>query len=375
MKKIFNYFAASVLALSACTSESVIDDAVKDSNAINFKTVVNKPSKAADLTTATLDHFSVFGYYTLPGDEETASTIFYDVPVTTTNSVDWTYTGEKRYWIPGAKYYFFAYNCGNVAKLDSSFGSFDMNTDDKMLPSDRILKITNYVCDNTHQHDLIFASNTGDNYGGIEGKEGNNSTVAFTFKHLLSKVKFNLKSTFPTEYTVLVENVAIRDVRNTGCYSPISTDPKWYQVTRGLLDNEHPYIEMGKTSTSIEEGQPVTVNIPLQTTNTGTATNPGIDTDYAYVLPFDYTAKAEDVWVYFDLTVYNKGQEVFTKKGMNGKFSPVWNPGYAYTYNIDLNGEAANLNTIEFTLTTIEPWADEAADENNNSNHDVTITK
>ncbi len=370
MKKISFFIAVSALALTACTSEKIIDDAVMDSKAINFSSVVNKHSKATDLTTSNLDHFSVFGYYTLPGDEQTASTVFYNETVSTTNGVEWTYAGEKRYWIPGARYYFFAYNCGNVAKLGSAYGSFEMNTTDKMPSNERVMKILNYVCDNSHQHDLIFASSTGDNYAGIEGKEGNNSTVAFTFKHLLSKVKFNFKSTFPTEYTVVVENVSIRDIRNIGSHSPLTEGSGWFNLTRGLNNDEHPSINMVKTSTTIVDGKPVTDNVTLETTNTGDSnTNHGIDTDFIYVLPYDYYTATEEIYAYFDLYVYNKGQEVFNKKGMNGKFSPSWNPGYAYTYNIDLNGEAANLNTIEFTLADVEEWADDTTENN------IKITK
>ncbi len=371
MKKISFIIAVSAaVALSACTSESVIEDAAQDSKVINFTSVVNKHSRATtDLTTANLNHFAVFGYYTLPKDSQTASTIFYNEIVSTTNGVEWTYDGEKRYWIPEAKYYFFAYNCGNVAKLGTGYGTFDMNTDDKMDPEKRVLVIENYKCDDTHQHDLIFASSTGDNYAGIEGSTSGNNPVAFNFKHLLSKVRVNFKSTFPTEYEVVISNVKIQDIRNYGSYSPISEGSGWYETKRGIANNEHPAISLVRTSTSIVDEKPVVTDLPIETTNTGKTENPGVTTDYAYVLPYDYSndgvagLSAEDVFIYFDLTVYNKGQEVFNKTGMHGKFTPIWTPGFAYTYNIEVNGEAANLNTIEFTLAGVDEWED-APEEN-----------
>lgn len=361
MKKSFFYLAVSAVALSACTSEDLIEDAAqtKIGKVISFETVVNKHSRT-DLTATNINKFAVFGYYILPGEgnEGLASRIFYNDSVSRQPDNTWTYDGDIRSWLPGAKYYFFAYSCGDIMKLNSKYGSFQMDMADGLNPQGRVMKIVNYVCDYTHQHDLIYASCTGDNFDGIEGKESGNATVAFQFKHLLSKIRARFTSAFPDEYTVEISNVSFQNIRNIGTYSPTADGSGWQNVIRP--EGEHPYVYL--LNTDLADVSPLV---------TRTKDEPAI-TDYAYVIPYSYMGEdnenVEDkestfVYINFTVDVKNKDKVVFHKI-LTGKVNPVWSAGYQYTYNIKLDGKALDLGEIEFTVSgsAIEPWQDGADD-------------
>ncbi len=345
MKKKFFYLAASALALTACTSENVVDDAVLTSNAIGFENVVNKSTRA-DLTKDNLELFQVYGYYVTPSENKIAVPVFQNVPVRWNKTrLAWEYDGQTRYWLEGEKYYFYAYSCGSVAKLDKKYGSFDMNMDNGVRVEDRVLKINGYLCDNTHQHDLIFATNTGatetDKFVGITGKLKDNDKVSLQFNHILSKVRAQFTSQFPADYTVKVSEVRIGNIYNQGDYHPFATEG-WINVKR-LSDKAQ--VDLATTTKVISpEGE-----IDAQYITTSSATDP-VKTGYAYVIPKTYGTD-DTVTLAFHIVVENKGEVIFSKD-MYGTFNPNWDPGYTYVYDVKLDGNAANLEPIVFTTVT-----------------------
>ncbi len=349
MKRNLFFFALGALALTACTSEEVVEDVAKKQNVIGFENVVDKLSRADDLTSGTLKQFNVFGFYTTPDNAKVAVEVFNDTPVEKQSGGTWAYKDKDRYWVPGAHYYFYAYSCGSIAKLNSDYGQFSIDlarTD--LTAADRTFNITNYLCDATHQHDLIFATNTGatetDAFAGILGKEKGNGLVSFQFKHLLSKVKAQFTSDFPTDYTVEISDVSLENIRNIGDYN---SNGGWKNVSR--LEEGSPYVFLLDTDYVDEEG-----NNPIKPVKTIAGQDPAV-TNTAFVLPFTYngedaTETTPDTWVYlkFTLTVYNKGEKILVKE-LTGKFNPSWIEGYSYTYNVVVSGSTANLQVIAFT--------------------------
>lgn len=353
MKRKFFYFAVCALALSACTSEDVVEDVARSRNAIGFENVVNKPTRAEDITGDNLTQFNVFGFYVNPLDEYSAYEIFDDVLVKFKNGA-WTYEetlGELRYWLNGNKYYFYAYNCGNAEKLGSEYGTFTLDMDNKknLTAAERVLIINNYRCDYMHQHDLIYASNVGgNNYEGIEALESGNSNVALQFKHILSKVNASFTSKFPAEYTIFIKNVSLQNIRNYGNYHPVT---QWQSVVR---QGERPYINLS-TATTDEEGNPTNISVVN-----------GLDdkkrqlkavTETGFVIPWGYQGDAPEaevdnkVYLTFDIEVRNQGKVVLTKS-LKAILNPTWLPGYFYTYNVELSGSSTNMDAIIFTTTT-----------------------
>ncbi len=335
MKKNLFYFAAGVLALTACTSEDVVDDAARSRNVIGFENVVNKLSRADDITNSQFNQFYVYGYYNKEGVN--FSPVFENVLVSRLSTNDgWTYFDEitkedYRYWIPGAKYHFFAYSCGDGAKLDGI-------TCTSLNDGTSTFSLANYVCDATHQSDLIFAFNSGSDNLGIEGKESANQDVALNFVHVLSKVNATFSSGFPKGYVVKISDVTIRNIADEGAflYQPDETQKYAWNATRVADD---------ATVVLWNAADPIAVSF------TDDAETNSKDTNSAYVIPNRYNDP--NVTINFTIDVIDQGN-VIMHKDLIGYFQPNWLPGYTYTYNIKVDGSAAKLDVIAFTTTVDE---------------------
>lgn len=355
MKKTLFFLAAGALALSACTSEEVIDDVVLKQNAISFENVVNKLTRGnvEELTATDLSHFSVFGFYITPNDDgtvnnesTTAIPVFENVLVSRNDYNAWSYLGDLRYWVPGGRYFFYAYSCGNTNKLqaDGAYGTFGFNMDNGKTPTERALMINDYLCDNSHQHDLIYASNTGaDGNGIIAGAAGSNEVVGLAFKHILSKVTAQFSSKFPVGYTVEITNVSIQGIYNKGNYNPNAAQG-WQDQSKSTA---YPYVYLYKTS-DLDTTPLLVLN---ETDKDGQQVYQ--PTNSAFVLPRAYNDNDALVSIQFNVKVLNKGQSVLNQL-MTASFKPTWQAGYKYVYNIDLSGSAAGLQAIAFTVITDE---------------------
>lgn len=350
MAKNLFFLAAGALALTACTSQDVIEDVAKSRNAIQFENVVSKPTRAvSDLTNATLEQFKVFGFYTMPDNAMHAHALFNDARVWKDGSL-WTYGDNLKYWVDGATYYFYAYSCDNASKLSEGLGDFSVDMDDKdgdgKPASDRVLKITDYICDNTHQHDLIFASNTG-----YVGKANMNDDVAFEFKHILTKLQAKFTSKFGSEYTVVIKNVRVENVCNEADYDFTSG---WNQQVR-KAGTPLVYL-LNTTGSGIETAEtPVSVKNEVDAEGNQVA----VATESAYTIPMDYTTVTDsNVYLIFDVDVMYGDNRVISKT-LKATFQPSWKEGYSYIYNVEISPEALKLGAITFTVTTVNGWESE----------------
>ena len=126
--------------------------------------------------------------------------IFQDVLVSYTNST-WGYAQEHtQYWIDGNTYNFAAVVNGTIDE-------------------DKTISYTADYTDIEGTADLLYAK---DNYG-VYTKGTSETTVSFTFSHLLSKVHFTMKNDIATNvegnvYTYTVENIQITNAYSEGVY-------------------------------------------------------------------------------------------------------------------------------------------------------------
>lgn len=337
MKGKFFYFAVGALALAACTSEDIVEDAVQSSNVIGFENVVSKHSRATDLEGNTLSQFNVYGYYITPNNATVAVEVFKNVAVTRADATNpWSYAGDLRYWIPNAKYQFYAYSCGNNAMTK---GTVAMDIAEDASATKPVLTISDYICNDTNQDDLVFATSAE-----ITAQEKNNNDVALTFDHLLSKVAAQFTNALPDGYTAEVSNVTIENIYDCGNYEP----GKDWTVQKMADGQDHMVTLLAATADalSVAKGEDV---VPAAT---GTA----------FVLPYNYTKEDETVKAQLKFTValYNKGEKVL-EKNLTGSFSPEWKTGYKYTYAVTLSGDALNLQAIVFTTSTdVSGWTEDS---------------
>ena len=358
MKRSLFYLAAGALALSACTSEEVLYEGIQ-SNAIGFKNVVDKQSRdanAVDITAANLNLFSVFGYYLNPNNTTQGVLVFNNEPVRKTTNADnqtvWTYD-NTRYWVPGATYYFYAYSCGDI-KLNSVYGSFEMDVNQNM-ESERALKINDYVCDATHQHDLLFASKSITPATDESGKVVASTDVAFKFSHILSKIETKFESDFAPEYLVEIKNVRASNIYNVGDYAP---GKDWLVQDRKNINGNDPYVIVhGSTPILAQKGG--TINHVDGTSET--ITELVAESESAFVIPHTYTSA--EVSLSFEIVVKTKDvngdYQVILGRTLSGSWKPTWVTGHWYTYTIKITGDAANLTPIMFTTETdpITGWS------------------
>lgn len=336
MKKHLLLPALAAIALAGCTSSEVLDEGVMG-NAIGFTNVVNKTSQTSraiegDLTSDTFDTFLIYGYYTKEG-VATPIQIFNGVPVlkgkNQNNEDVWTYD-DTRYWVPGCTYYFYAYSCGDVSlaadKGNPSMSLFDAQDGNR---DNRALTILQYLCDKDHQHDLVYAENEN-----VKATDKGNPEVALPFSHALCKVKAIFSTDFADGYRVLLSNVRVSSFSYRADFNVGSG--VWSNFNDGMTNPSH-----------------IMLNVPEGACVTRTQT---VTSSEAFVIPRKYdNNKSENVRLHFSIQVQkNTGTadkpkyETILERNIVGTWSPQWEKGNLYTYNINIAGSAAGVEPIVF---------------------------
>ena len=327
MKKVL----IAVLALAAvasCNKTEVVG--VTESNAITFDNAfvdnatksVNDPS----FTNSNLfNDFAVYGFV--------EGAVLFDgtqVSKSITNTElqsDWKYAGTQ-YWIAGAQYNFNA-----VAPMEH--GGWTKTTADAASTT---LSFTN-----NGTTDLLYAT------AAQEGKAENNAQVAFTFRHVLSKVKFSFENAYnATNATIRVKDITITNPHKTAnvvltaatawdnhetaadfkLAFGMATDD---EATTGEKENAEVAYAFGKTY----ESQNELFLIPSAT-------------DYEYDVTFNV-----------ELLVSDSVVKTYAHT-VKAKFAPV--PGNSYDIKAVVN--ATNIDPehaqepIEFTVNALPDWED-----------------
>lgn len=343
--KFFNFcYAASLLVFASCSNSDVLDENLASGSVIGFNTHVSNASRA--LTTADFNKFMVYGGYT-PKDVSDYHTVFSGVAVSKGSDNAWTYEGSSKYWVKDATYKFYAYSCENV-QLEKGDPSFSTSGSDAGT-----FKITDFVCNDTHQHDLIYAASNS-----IVAQETGNSKVSLTFKHILSKVNAKFKSGFEPDFTVEISEVEFRNIYDKADFSSQSNG--WSNQSRTIEQN-------------LGESKWTKISLPLNgTDNTISAAKPGAEgteavdakeltTGTGYFLPVTYSSN--NVELSFKITV-KQGTDVIKTDYVKGSIKPEWAIGTSYTYNVTVNGSAAGVEKIEFDVDAtngIEEWTEKPA--------------
>ena len=191
-KTIFTILA--VAALAACSKEEVVtvnQETIAFNNAFvdNATKSVNDPSFTNDKL---FSDFAVYGF--VEGAVLFDGTQVSKEITNTDLSSAWKYVGTQ-YWIAGAQYNFNA-----VAPMTN--GGWTKTAADKTSTS---LSFTN-----NGTTDLLYAT------AAQEGKVSGNEQVAFSFRHVLSKVKFSFENDYnATNATIKVKDIVITNPHKT----------------------------------------------------------------------------------------------------------------------------------------------------------------
>lgn len=198
MKKILISILALV-AVTACNKEEIVD--ANPGDAIAFGNAFVDNATKADYSSIDITSFNVYGTVN-------DVNIYNATPVTKGTAgygAAWN-CDVKQYWIEGAAYKF-------AAVVDAT--SVNVNTTTKMPES--------LVYDATSQKDMLYK------YEERTGKQtGQNSIVAFTFTHLLSKAFFTVTNNIQdSKYTYSITDVKVTNAYQNGTYTVTGDNGTW----------------------------------------------------------------------------------------------------------------------------------------------------
>ncbi len=350
MKKLFTILAVAATLVS-CAKEDVVREAAREAIGFDNAFVENSTRSVNDPSWSNAKPFSNFAVYgTVEGaelfDKVEVSSSYVNAEQTKTS---WDYAATQ-YWIAGAKYNFAAiapYSNG----VENVFTA-TKDTDDKYVGK------TTFSFTNSGVNDLLYAQTPE-----IEGKASGNTAIEFTFRHILSKVKFSFKN----GYNATNATIKVTDIKINNAY-------------------ESATVTLGENSTEWTAQAQDTTN-PL-VLDFGAATDDQATTN----------VKENDVVAYAHNEIYESQNERFLIPGaVEGGYNVTFNvvllvsgtPIDTYEHSVTLNltpvaGNsydvaaeitAANIDPehsqepIEFTVKTISDWT------NNNPGMDVPVNQ
>ena len=298
MKKIF-FSALAALSLAACVQEAVVDTPQGD--AIAFENAfVDNATRATSLTATNLDAFRVYGIV------NNTSGVVFDGTLVEKKDGAWKYDGVK-YWIPGQNYYF--------AALAPANGNWTLDKTAATVAGPGVLTFNN-----NGKEDLIYAE------AAQQGEQSGNNAVAFTFKHLLSKVKFSFTTNMNEDFlTAKVTKIKMTAPKTAEINLASEETPVWDNYAEEVV-----VLEFGDAKAGTE-----LFAIPT--------------TAYDYVITFN-------------VDIYQEGTEeaILSVEKTATVNALALEMGKAYNFAADINPETLAFEDIVFNVSGVEIWADDA---------------
>ena len=345
MKKLFTILAVAA-AMVSCAKEDVVSQAAPEAigfdNAFveNSTRSVNDPSWSNDKL---FSNFAVYGYV------ENAS-LFNNVVVSgSAINGNWTYTNTQ-YWITGAKYNF-------AAIAPAANGVADVFTIAKN--GDNYVGTTVLPFTNTGTNDVLYAQNAQ-----VVGATSGNAKVAFTFRHILSKVKFSFENGYnASTATIKVYDVKIENAYETATATLGETSTAWANHA-GTLVLDFGNASDAEATTNVKES----AEVAYAYGDTYESLNerfliPGIAPSVTYEVKdaegnkSNVTANAYKVTFKVDLLVNNTRVKTYNHTAY-AQFDPVAGNSYDIKTVINANNidPENKQEPIQFTVTKIYGW-------------------
>ena len=333
MKKSLFVLGVAVAALASCTNEEVVN--IADSNAIKFtNTFVGNATKAVSAPELTTDNIEDMWVFAVDG---TNANVFDTNPknvykIGGTN--EWGYDNPVE-WDDTKSYVFVAY-AGKELSTSETDNKVEYDQTNKKL------KFGNITVDGANQFDLLY-SNT------VERSNTpslDKSAIDFTFEHLLSEVKFTLKSGFGATTKVAVSNFKFYGVKTKESYDATQNTPAWTSTsTANTSGNTNFTAADAETAQSSADAPVDVVNswLVIPQAN-GTGSDPVEMVSFTVTLSDDENASVNDT------------------KTIVAKLPVItWQKGYRYNYIFTITPEAMDIddNYITFDAPTVTAWTDD----------------
>ena len=305
MKKSLFVLGVAVAALTGCSQSEVTD--IAESSA-NSKAFVGNPTKSATV----VDNNNIQSFYVYAYENDNA--LLTNENVYLQNGL-WAYDNIK-VWNNGSTYAFAAYSNGGTAK---GVGSLENVSYDKNAGE---LKISSYTANG--DDDLLASIST--------ETLTNNVPVAFTFKHVLSMVKFTVKSGLGNDKELMINSLTVEanKVQNNGDLTYSTAATNWELA------------QSGQTYASLSAaGLNATTETPAEAEFT--------------VLPQTVSG---GFTVTINATITPEGGEAIDKTFTATiiEDNAKWDEGNRYNYIATI--KATDMDIIEFDAPQVDDWND-----------------
>ena len=354
MKKNLFLLGLAVAAMTSCTNDEVVEMKQPTQKAIGFESFVNKGTRAVTPTTNDIIKFYAYGYYGTGNDIKSLWTNGVAVGRTDNTSTSWSYytTDDKtnqRFWTKNT-YQFGAYANANTSDAALLGVTFDEGT------STVELVIPNYTVNDANDlvADIVTCDNSNLSYRG---------TVNFSFKHLLTKVKFIVKNN-DNKYKMRITGALVVNGANKTGTCVVRKNPN-------VSANGQAYSEWNVSESS------VIYNPFFPTLTDGVSSSDGyiavdgtVESDEFFVLP----QKVENITFSIQATFYDDANQVVAVKDLALKPILVdnndgkWKEGTYYKYTISLPTSA---KPIEFGQIGVGGWTETPIELNNETDPDI----
>lgn len=339
MKKIL-FAAAALVAMASCATEDIVSSAAPEAIGFDSAFVDNSTRSNYDPSYTNTKLFPDFAAFARVNGAE----LFNNKEVKGTGTGDngaWTYQGTQ-YWVKGAKYNFAA-----IAPRTVTGGGY-WNNATTSVNSDFSAITTEFDFRSTSATDLLYAE-----VENITGKASGNSKIGFSFRHLLSKVKFSFKNEYSTEaFSIKVYDIRIVNAYKDGHVKVTKTATEW---TASTDSGNYCPILVGNVNV---DG----TNDPTVVSAFGNGTTLESHSE-CFLIPGAVPGGYE-VTFKVDLLVGETLIDTYEHSAIVD-FAPA--PGMAYDINAVINHSNIDPSTeqeaIEFTVTEIENW-DQYTNEN-----------
>ena len=327
MKKLFTILAVAATLVS-CAKEDVVREAAREAIGFDNAFVENSTRSKYD---PSFDADNMFSDFAVFGFVEGA-TLFDGTVVTKGTATDengqastvWTYTGTQ-YWIPGATY--------NFSAVAPATGW----TKEEATAAGTTLSFTN-----NGLVDLLYAQTPE-----LTRETNGDNFVKFTFRHLLSKVKFSFLNNYNADNTTIqVHGIKVKNAFTTGKVV-LTADATTWAATNGTDSLE---LDFGAAT---EDNATTNVAVAFENGETLESYNELLLIPYNY----DGTTNAKlAVEFYYDILV---GGEVVATFKVEPNVAVNLEPGHAYDFKATITpGEP-----IEFTVLDITDWDSDLNDD------------
>ena len=336
MKKTILAVAALVaVGMTSCNND---EELLQGNEAIGFSNVFvdNSTRSKSDPSYTNSNLFKDFAVYGFVED----AVLFDGNTVSktiTNNESDWKYEGTQ-YWIAGAKYNFAA-----IAPKSNA----GWTTESCKLVDNKVTTTLSFT--NNGTTDLLYS-----NPAAIEGEVSGNTAVPFTFRHLLSKVKFSFTNNYnASNATIRVRDIKINNAYSKGDVTLTSAATTWSKQS----DNKLVLSFANAAEVSANSDEVIAYSTTVESYNElllipGAATPLQGDQNAGYKVTFTVDLLISGTLVkQYSHTAY-----------VNHKFVA----GHSYDIVAEINAENIDpekkQEPIEFTVTTVNGWTPQTLD-------------